>query len=52
VSRDTGKLSREDVSKLTRALEEVAGIDSLEEREEERPLEEVEDPIPVPAEAA
>jgi hypothetical protein len=34
VSRSTGKLSREDVQRLTRALEAVAGIESPEEYEE------------------
>ena len=48
VSRSTGKLSREDVSKLTRALEEVAGIESPEES----PPEENEIPAPVSTEAA
>jgi hypothetical protein len=46
VSRDTGKLSREEVSKLTRALEEVAGIKSPEEPEEN------EEPTAVSVEAA
>jgi len=52
VSRSTGKLSREDVAKLTRALEEVAGLESLEEPEEIRPPEENEIPAPVSTEAA
>ncbi|MGB5814263.1 MAG: hypothetical protein WBH75_18455 [Thermoanaerobaculia bacterium] len=52
VSRSTGKLSREDVGKLTRALEEVAGIESPDEPEEIRPPEEHEIPAPVSTEAA
>jgi hypothetical protein len=52
ISRSTGKLSREDVNTLTRALEEVAGIEGPEESEETRPPEENEIPAPVSTEAA
>jgi hypothetical protein len=52
VSRSTGKLSREDVNKLTRALERVAGIESPEEPEAEPPPDEIEEPTPIASEAA
>ena len=48
VSRSTGKLTREEVNNLTRALEEVAGIESPEES----PPEENEEPVAVSVEAA
>ncbi|TNF84828.1 MAG: hypothetical protein EP299_00435 [Acidobacteria bacterium] len=52
ISRNTDKLSREDVAKLTRALERVAGVESPDEPEAEPPPAEGEEPTPVPAEAA
>jgi hypothetical protein len=54
VSRSDGKLTREQVGKLTRALERVAGIESPDEpvSPKESPPEENEEPVAVPVEAA
>lgn len=54
VSRSDGKLTREQVVNLTRALERVAGMESPEEPDlpEESPPEELEELSGVPVEAA